>query len=150
MKIISNLLIVLFTLFIVACGGNETTEEGNKNTDSTTVNTEENVTTAEETPADTSMINAEDTVGTEGIATDEEEITEEKVVEETGMSFCDCVKKQKEIQKKIDESEDDEELMQLMQEMNDLRNGDCKVLFIQDQTSVDQVEERKKRIAACQ
>ena len=142
-------LILLFTT-LFSCGNNHEEQKNDSSADSTTVETaHESVDTLQESIADTSAAE-EDTVGTEGIAVEEEEITEEKVVEETGMSFCDCVKTQKEIQKKIDESEDDEELMQLMQEMNNLRNGDCKVLFIQDQTSVDQVEERKRRIAACQ
>ncbi len=140
-------IVLLFNFF--ACGGNDSGEQVPETSDSTAAETP--VTTTEHTDPvpDTTETANTDTTGTEGIATEPEEITEEKIVEETGMSFCDCVKKQKEIQKRIDESEDDEELMQLMQEMNNLRNGDCKVLFIQDQTSVDQIEERKKRIAAC-
>ena len=151
MKYISKAVFFFFfgTLFF-ACGGNETSQEQPQTTDSTATQMEEKVEHSQINNTETDTVGmVEDTVGTEGIATEAEEITEEKIVEETGMSFCDCVKKQKEIQKKIDESEDDEELMQLMQEMNELRNGDCKVLFIQDQTSVDQIEERKKRIAAC-
>ncbi len=140
-------IVLLFNFF--ACVGNDSGKQIPETTDSSAVEIAD--TTGKTTPPapDTTETANADTVGTEGIATEPEEITEEKIVEETGMSFCDCVKKQKEIQKRIDESEDDEELMQLMQEMNNLRNGDCKVLFIQDQTSVDQIEERKKRIAAC-
>jgi hypothetical protein len=140
---------LFFALFIVSCG-NSKNENDTVNADSTQVSSSDSL-IIEETISDTLSESTEKEVntGSEGIATEDEIITEKKVVEQTGMSFCDCVKKQKEIQQKIDNSEDDEELMQLMQEMNNLRNGDCKVLFIQDQTSVDQIEERKRRIAAC-
>ncbi len=70
-------------------------------------------------------------------------------VEEGGMSFCDCVKKQKQLEKIILESEDEAESDKAMDELNNLKNGDCKILFEGNQSTKEAKQAHERKVKAC-
>lgn len=129
---------------ISSCGNDITTEENIESTDSlvTDVSSELENIMAEDTAVEETVIEPE---MTEAIP----ENKVEKMVSASGMTFCDCVKKQDELSKIMEETEDDELLMKTMKEMDDLRKGDCSFLFQNTLSSQDQVEAREKKIKAC-
>lgn len=71
------------------------------------------------------------------------------IEEESGLSFCDCVKKLKEIEAKMISSEDDDELMSLMEEQSTMKDGECKILFQGNQSTIEAKEEHQQKIASC-
>jgi uncharacterized protein YaaW (UPF0174 family) len=139
---------LFFTIAVVgllsSCGNDAAIEENNETTDSLVTDISDEL----------ENIMAEDTATEETVV--EPEMTEaipenkvEKMVSASGMTFCDCVKKQDELSKIMEETEDDELLMKTMKEMDDLRKGDCSFLFQNTLSTQDQVEARERKIKAC-
>ena len=84
--------------------------------------------------------------------TDEElEVKTEKVELKvlSKVTFCDCIKKQKELDDKLMETEDDAEMDNILAEMDKLTEGECKNLMADKSSSPEAREERKAKIAAC-
>lgn len=75
--------------------------------------------------------------------------TKEKEIKLETVTFCDCVKKQSEIDKKMEAAESDEEIDAVMNEMDEMTNGPCKELLNDKQSSPEQREKRKQKIADC-
>lgn len=68
--------------------------------------------------------------------------------EEGGMSFCDCVKKNKELEQRLMEEEDDTEIDKIMSEMEAMKTGPCKIMF-PNQTSKADLEEHQRKVRRC-
>lgn len=70
-------------------------------------------------------------------------------VEEGGMSFCDCVKKLKKLEKTMLETEDDEEFDKTMAEMDKMKTGECKILFEGNQSTLEAKQAHEKKVKRC-
>ncbi len=149
MKIFLTLLsIFTFTLFlfITSCGGDGPTDE--------MIEAEEFVddVNAEETAADTSA------TGVYQEEVDENEETslqnalageKEPVVEEGGMSFCDCVKKNKELSDLMLETEDDAVFDKAMADLEAMKTDECKILFAGKQNTIDEKKAHERKVKRC-
>jgi hypothetical protein len=65
------------------------------------------------------------------------------------VTFCDCIKKQKTLDDRLMETEDDVEMDKIMAEMDELIEGECKNLMADNSTSPEDREERKLKIQGC-
>lgn len=70
-------------------------------------------------------------------------------VEEGGMSFCDCVKKQRKLEKLVLESEDEAESDKALEELNAMKTGECKILFEGNQSTLEAKQAHEKKVKAC-
>lgn len=70
-------------------------------------------------------------------------------VEEGGMSFCDCVKKLKKLEKTMLETEDDAEFDKTMAEMDKMKTGECKILFEGNQNTLEAKQAHEKKVKRC-
>jgi hypothetical protein len=70
-------------------------------------------------------------------------------VEEGGMSFCDCVKKLKKLEKTMLETEDDAEFDKTMAEMDKMKTGECKILFEGNQSTLEAKQAHEKKVKRC-
>ena len=70
-------------------------------------------------------------------------------VEEGGMSFCDCVKKQKQLEKTMLETEDDAVFNKANEEMQKMKTGECKILFEGNQSSLEAKQAHERKVKAC-
>ena len=66
-----------------------------------------------------------------------------------GPSFCDCVKKQKDLDDQLAAAEDDQLVDELLQKSEELRNGECQVLKAGPQMTSAQKKERERKVKAC-
>lgn len=140
-------------VFFTACNSEETTDEMIINEQEETVeSTPEMNANSEITAADTSSTG----VYQEEVVENEEDglkaalqKKDEVVVEEGGLSFCDCVKKQKELNDLIMETEDDSEMEKAMQELEEMKKGECKVLFSSNQNNIEEKEAHARKVKGC-
>lgn len=132
-----NKLILLIPIFLLACTSGDDSEQ-----DAT----------------DSTMADIEDTIGLEVIDEDtttfietEEEEAERKVVlkELPKTTFCDCIKKQNEINKKLEKAETDAEIDAVLAEMDKFTEGECKNLMAGDRTSPSARAEHMRKVAEC-
>lgn len=72
-----------------------------------------------------------------------------EVIKESGMSFCDCVKKNKKINDLIMESDDDVVLDQAMADLEEMRTGECKILFEGKQNNIEEKQAHERRVKKC-
>lgn len=72
-----------------------------------------------------------------------------EAVEEGGMSFCDCVKKQKQLEKTMLETEDDAEFDKAMEELGNMKTGECKILFEGNQSTIDGKRAHERKVKNC-
>jgi len=75
--------------------------------------------------------------------------SKEEVVEENGMSFCDCVKKQKELSDLMMETEDDAVFKQAITDLEELKTGDCKILFATQQNTIEEKQAHERKVKRC-
>lgn len=73
----------------------------------------------------------------------------QEIVEEGGLSFCDCVKKQKALNDLIMETEDDAEMEKAMKELEDMKTGDCRVLFSAKQNTMEEKQAHQQKVKRC-
>jgi len=73
----------------------------------------------------------------------------EPKVEEGGMSFCDCVKKQQKLEKIVLESEDEAESDKALEELNAMKTGECKILFEGNQSTLEAKQAHEMKVKAC-
>lgn len=97
-------------------------------------------------------------VDTSFVEAQEEELTDKELEVETEeaelkelskVTFCDCVKKQKALDDRLMETEDDAEIDKIMAEMDELSAGECKNLLANNASSPEEREERKAKVEAC-
>lgn len=132
----------VFSIFIVGCSGDNDAEETNsqgehvENVDSTM------------NDQDSSMIEEIDTASNEEYVSEEDEM--EKLNEEhKQLTFCDCVKKQKELDDAMELEEDDAKLMDILDEMERLVNEECKVLTVGPNRTPDERAAHKRKVRKC-
>lgn len=70
-------------------------------------------------------------------------------VEEGGMSFCDCVKKQRKLEKIVLESEDEAESDKALEELTAMKTGECKILFEGNQSTLEAKQAHEKKVKSC-
>ena len=147
MKKLATLLSILtFVLFLTSCGGDEPIEEVIEEVVVDDPN-------AEETAADTSSTG----VYQEEVSEEPQSLEEamqgsdsEPVVEEGGMSFCDCVKKNKELQDvMMGENTSDEDFDKAMAELEAMKTGECKIMFAAKQNTMDDKKAHERKVKRC-
>ncbi len=147
-----TLLLTAFTVFIACSNETETTEEEIVVEEEQTVTEPEMNANAEITAADTSSTGVYQEEVTESPGSLKEAMqssNNQPIVEEGGLSFCDCVKKQKELNELIMETEDDAEMEKAMTELETMKTGECKVLFSVNQNTVEEKEAHARRVKKC-
>ena len=134
-------------LILFSCGGDEPTDE-----EINAEETEEFVDNpdAEETAADTSSTGVyQEEVSEEPQSLQEAMASENQEEEEGGMSFCDCVKKNKELQDiMMADGTSDADFDKAMEEMEALKEGECKKMF-PNQSNIEEVKAHKRKVAKC-
>lgn len=124
-------------MILMACGNTETT-----NTDSIPLDT-----------LKAAEIDKDTVEKMEVVVEEEVKAVENQSIEEAekggGLSFCDCVKKQKEIDDKMVLAEADDEVEVLLNESEKLRNGICKVLKAGNQMTAAEKKAREAKVKAC-
>jgi len=147
LKKLTFVCLVAFTVY--SCASDSTIDA--ELTDSTTVVVEDP--NAEFTAADTSSTG----VYQEEVDNSKEMTLQEAMksnntqpkVEEGGMSFCDCVKKQRKLEKLVMESEDEAESDKALEELTAMKTGECKILFEGNQSSLEAKQAHEKKVKAC-
>ena len=97
-------------------------------------------------------VKGEDDESPDEILTDDElEVkTEEAELKELSkVTFCYCIKKQKVLDDRLMETEDDSEMDNIMAEMDELTEGECKNLMADNSASPEDRKERKAKIQGC-
>ena len=144
-KLLAILSIFTLIIFMSSCGGEEPTDE--------MIDVEEFVDdeNSETTAADTSSTG----VYQEEVSEEPQSLQDalagdkEPEVEEGGMSFCDCVKKNEELQAiMMGDETSDADFDKAMAEMEAMKTGDCKIMF-PDQTNIDEVRAHKRKVKRC-
>ena len=131
------LLTTTITFILFSCGGGEKKKEAEKKTDSIADTT-------------TTLV-PEDTISAEVKATEDLGSTSVEELEKSGegLSFCDCVKKQKELDDQLAAAEDDKLIEELLQKSEDLRNGECIILKVGSQQTASKKNDREKKVKKC-
>ena len=73
----------------------------------------------------------------------------EEMVGENGISFCDCIKKQKELSDLMLATEDDAVFDKAMADLEALKNGDCKFVFSGKQNTIDEKKAHERKVKNC-
>lgn len=146
-KKLITLTLIALTTFSCASDSNSDAEL----TDSTAITIEDP--NAEFTAADTSStgVYQEEVVDSKEMTLQEalKANNAQPKVEEGGMSFCDCVKKQKKLEKIVMESEDEAESDKALEELNAMKTGECKILFEGNQSSLEAKQAHQKKVKDC-
>ena len=145
-KLLALLSIFCFVLFISSCGEDEVIEETTEEVE--TIADDPN---AEETAADTSStgVYQEEVEEGETSLQDAMQNANSEEVVEGGMSFCDCVKRNKELEEiMMADGTSDADFDKAMDELEAMKTGDCKILF-PDQSNIDEVNAHKRKVKKC-
>ncbi len=145
-KLVALLSIFTFVLFLTSCGGEEPVEEVIEEVVVDDPN-------AEITAADTSSTG----VYQEEVSEEPQSLQEamqgsnsEPEVEEGGMSFCDCVKKNKELQDiMMGENTSDEDFDKAMADIEAMKTGECKIMFAAKQNTMDEKKAHERKVRRC-
>ena len=149
MKYLNSILIILsLTLILSACNSSEENITLPENT-AEKVEPQPDDVVAKETAADTSS------TGVYQEKEDEENLQEainadsETIIESEGMSFCDCVKKNKSFSDIMMADEtSDADFDKAMEELKNMKTGPCKIMFPQ-QNNIDEQEIHRQKVEAC-
>ncbi len=152
-----NLIFIFIITAIFSCNTStdKNSNENNKETKDTTAVKEvvlDNA-DAEVTAADTSStgVYQEEVDENSGNSLQDALKSENKsdAVEEGGMSFCDCVKKQKALEKIMVETEDDAEFDKAMADLSAMKTGECKILFADKQNTIEDKQAHERKVKRC-
>lgn len=146
-KLNSLLSIFVLILFISACG-NEKKQEVEETAPKETFIDDVN---AEETAADTSSTGVYQEEVIEGEESLQDALKSGKHVTkiEEGMSFCDCVKKNKKLSDIIMADEtSDADFDKAMEELEAMKTGECEIMF-PDQSNIEKQEEHQLKVKNC-
>lgn len=147
-KLLAVLSIFILILFITSCGNEEQTEEI---TEEATEEVAIDDVNSEETAADKSSTGVYQEEVVEGDLSLQDVIKADAAteVEEGAMSFCDCVKKNKELtDKMMSDDATDADFDSAMEELEIMKTGECKVMF-PDQSNIDEVTAHKLKVNRC-
>jgi len=149
-KLAAFLSLFTFVLFLTSCGGDEPTDEQLEETTEEVVVDDPN---AEITAADTSSTGVyQEEVSEEPQSLQEamQSSNNEPEVEEGGMSFCDCVKKNKELEDIMMADEtSDADFDKAMTEIEAMKTGECKILFAAKQNTIDEKKAHERKVRRC-
>jgi len=142
----------LFSILIVLIGcGNENeksipTEEQEVITETPFIDDEN----AEETAADTSSTGVyQEEVVEEDTSLKNALKAEATTPVEEGMSFCDCVKKNKKLTDiMMDDNTSDADFDKAMADLEAMKTGECKIMF-PDQNNIDEQAAHKRKVNNC-
>ncbi len=148
-----NLLTLLslftFIFFIASCGSEEPTDEI---IDEVVDETYVDDSNAEETAADTSStgVYQEEVDETEGASLQDALAGDkEPEVEEDGRSFCDCVKRNKELTDiMMADNTSDADFDKAMEELEAMKTNDCKIMF-PDQSNIEEKKAHERKVRRC-
>jgi hypothetical protein len=144
MKNILQLFALAFlTLFIASCSNEEVDTTENELIEETFI---DNV-NAEETAADTSStgVYQEEVAEEETNLQDAMKASTAPVIKPEGMSFCDCIKKNKKLSDTMMADEtSDVDFDKAMEELEKMKTGDCKIMFPQQNNTEEQEIHRQK------
>ena len=73
----------------------------------------------------------------------------EEMVGENGITFCDCIKKQKKLSDLMLATEDDAVFDKAMADLEALKNGECKFVFSGKQNTVDEKKAHERKVKNC-
>jgi hypothetical protein len=150
-KLVTFLSIFTLILFFTACGNDEHIEEevieevvepfvDDANAETTAADTsstgvyQEEVNENEETSLQDAMSNN----------------NSEPKVEEGGMSFCDCVKKNKELTDiMMSDGASDEEFDKAMADLEAMKTGECKIMFASKQNTIEEKQAHERKVKRC-
>jgi len=148
MKYLNSILsIFVLTLFISACN-NEAKQEIEE-TD--VIETFIDDVNAEETAADTSStgVHQEEVTEDENSLQDAMKANAEPIIEEEGMSFCDCVKKNKKLSDIMMADEtSDTDFDKAMEELENMKTRECKIMF-PDQSNIEEQQAHQRKVKNC-
>lgn len=145
-KLLTFLSILTFIFFMTSCGGEEPTDEMMEEVEEFVDDSN-----AEETAADTSSTG----VYQEEVSEEPESLQEalagdqEMEAEEGGRSFCDCVKRNKELTDiMMADNTSDAEFDSAMQELEEMKTNDCKIMF-PDQSNIEEKKAHERKVKRC-
>jgi hypothetical protein len=148
-KLLFFLSIFTLILFITSCGGEEPTiNEITEEITETVANDDAN---SEETAADTSStgVYQEEVIEEEVSLQDAMKADATPEVEEGAMSFCDCVKKNKELtDKMMSDDATDAEFDEAMEKLNKMKTGDCSIMF-PNQSNIEEKQAHQNKVNRC-
>ena len=145
-KLLTLLSIFIFIFLITSCGGEEPTDE--------IINEVEEFvddSNAEETAADTSSTGVYQEEVTEEPESLQEALAGDKEpeVEEGGRSFCDCVKRNKELTDiMMGDNTSDADFDKAMAELEAMKTNDCKIMF-PDQSNIEEKKAHERKVKRC-
>ncbi len=148
-KILSLLSIFALLLFITSCGGEEPTIE--EITEEVVEEVAVDDVNSEETAADTSStgVYQEEIIEGETSLKDAMKAEAAPEAEEGAMSFCDCVKKNKELtDKMMSDDATDAEFDEAMEKLNNMKTGECKIMF-PDQSNIEEKQAHQRKVNRC-
>jgi hypothetical protein len=151
LKTMKNLFLFLsiltFIFFMTSCGGEEPTDEMIDEVEEFVDDSN-----AEETAADTSSTG----VYQEEVADEETSLQDamqgsdnETEAEEGGRSFCDCVKRNKELTDiMMADNTSDADFDKAMEELEEMKTNDCKIMF-PDQSNIEEKKAHERKVKRC-
>lgn len=146
-KLSSFLSILTFFLFITACENDERTGEEIIEEVFAPFSDDPN---AETTAADTSSTGVyQEEMDESNESSLQNVLSSNTQEEEDGMSFCDCVKKQKKLSDLMLKTEDDALFDKTMTELEVLKTGDCKILFSTQQSTIEGKQAHELKVKKC-
>ncbi len=150
-KILPLLSIFSFLLILNSCSNDEPKKEIKDEVIEETFTDDAN---AEVTAADTSStgVYQEEVDETEGTSLQDamKSNNTEEVVEEGGMSFCDCVKKNQELDDiMMSDNTSDADFDKALAEKEALKTGDCKILFNDKQNTMEEKKAHERKVKNC-
>ena len=146
-KLLALLSIFTLILYITSCGSDEPEVIEEEIIEEVIVDDPN----AEITAADTSSTGVYQEEATEGPTSLQDALKgDTEMVEEGGMSFCDCVKRNKELSDiMMGENTSDEDFDKAMAELEAIKTGDCKILFAAKQNTIDEKNAHKRKVNKC-
>jgi hypothetical protein len=145
-KLLTFLSILTFIFFMTSCGGEEPTEEMIDGVEEFIDDSN-----AEETAADTSStgVYQEEVTDEETSLQDAMAGDSELEAEEGGRSFCDCVKRNKELTDiMMGDNTSDADFDKAMEELEAMKTNDCKIMF-PDQSNIEEKKAHERKVKRC-
>jgi len=145
-------IIALLSFIFFSCSSDTVSEEDTVNdTEFSTPEVVKDDMNAEITAADTSStgVYQEEVDETEETSLQDALKSEATTPVEDGLSFCDCVKKQKELETLMLETEDDNVFDKAMEDLQGMKTGECKILFEGNQSTIEGKQKHEKKVRGC-
>lgn len=145
-KAFLSLFIFSSTFILISCENESTTSKQEPSTIVETPYIDD--ANAEETAADTSSTGVYQEEVVEEETSLKAAIQAETVTEE-GMSFCDCVKKNKKLTDiMMDDNTNDADFDKAMTDLEAMKTGECKIMF-PNQSNIDEQAAHKRKVQNC-